>query len=146
MFRPDACDGGDGAGRVAKVTPSLISELQSFNQKMNFAISYRPDPEIFGEPDIWTIAVAAGDCEDIALAKREALLRAGWPADALWLAIGQTPSGASHAVLVLRSDRGDLVLDNRSDRVEFWYRSDLRFLARQMPGDRLYWRRLRSAH
>jgi predicted transglutaminase-like cysteine proteinase len=47
-------------------------------------------------------------------------------------------------VLVLRSDHGDLVFDNRTDDLLLWHETNLRFLARQVPGDPRFWRRLVS--
>jgi Predicted periplasmic protein len=46
-----------------------------------------------------TMAGKFGDCEDYALAKRSALLHAGWPKDKLGLCVCYTQSGEGHCVL-----------------------------------------------
>jgi predicted transglutaminase-like cysteine proteinase len=137
---PAMCDlvGGDGD---AVALPDLVwIGLEKFNHKFNSWINYQSDASTFGRSDYWTVAEMAGDCEDIALAKRNALIAAGWPAAALWLAIGRDATGDAHVVLIVRSDRGDVVLDNRDDALRLWYQVDLEWLARQTPGDRRYWR------
>jgi predicted transglutaminase-like cysteine proteinase len=129
----------------AMLGPTAYADLNKYNQKSNFDITYTPDNQLYGELDLWKVATESGDCEDIALAKRAGLINAGWPANALWLAIGIGPGGESHVVLIVRSNRGDLVLDNRFSELLLWHETNLRFLARQVPGDARYWRRLATS-
>ena len=56
-----------------------------------------------------------GDCEDYALAKRSALLQAGWPKDKLGLCVCYTQSGEGHCVLWVDTDKGSFILDNNYD-------------------------------
>ena len=56
-----------------------------------------------------------GDCEDYALAKRNALLNAGWPKDKLGLCVCYTQSGEGHCVLWVDTDKGSFILDNNYD-------------------------------
>ena len=53
-----------------------------------------------------------GDCEDYALAKRNALLNAGWPKDKLGLCVCYTQSGEGHCCLWVDTDKGSFILDN----------------------------------
>lgn len=138
------CGAADQPLRKVPVSAAAIEVLEKYNQKFNNHILYRPDAALYGRTDYWVVATTAGDCEDIALAKRAALIAAGWPPGALWLAIGRDTAGQTHAVLVLRSDKGDLVLDNRTSRVTFWHQSRLHWIARQVPGDSHYWRLLET--
>lgn len=133
------------AGRSALIVRLSVEELRAlerFNQKFNSSIQYRPDHAVYGVSDYWDIADETGDCEDIALAKRAVLIAAGWPAAALWLAIGKDSVGQAHVVLVVRSNQGDLVLDNRVSGIALWHQTPLRWIARQVPGDSRYWRLL----
>ena len=130
---PFACRDDAGGSRSVNLTDGGWIALENYNQKLNSHIRYRTDWEAFGRSDYWVIAKRIGDCEDIALAKRQALVRAGWPGNALWLAIGRDRDGMAHVVLVVRSNRGDLVLDNRNGRVSPWYQVDLKWLARDPP-------------
>ena len=50
-------------------------------------VTYKTDLEQFDTPEFWTMAGKFGDCEDYALAKRNALLNAGWPKDKLGLCV-----------------------------------------------------------
>jgi len=47
--------------------------------------------------------------------------------------------GERHAVLTVRTDRGELILDNQTPEILFWYETDYRFLARQSPSDPNVW-------
>ncbi|MCA8929602.1 MAG: transglutaminase-like cysteine peptidase [Alphaproteobacteria bacterium] len=139
---PAACADPTGSPGVVRMSDAAIRQLEKYNQKWNSRIRYRPDGQAYGQSDYWVAAATTGDCEDIALAKRAALVAGGWPAAALWLAIGRDGEGTAHVVLVLRTDRGDLVLDNRLDRVLLWHQAALHWIARQVPGDSRHWRRL----
>ena len=86
----------------------LTELLQAVNDRVNRAI--RPVPD--GVNDRWTLGGSTGDCEDYVLAKRAQLHAAGLPLGALRIAIVKTRRGITHAVLIVKTDNGDLVLDN----------------------------------
>jgi predicted transglutaminase-like cysteine proteinase len=44
-----------------------------------------------------------------------------------------------HAVLTVRTDRGELILDNQTPEVLFWYETNYRYLARQSTTDPNIW-------
>ncbi|MFB2552857.1 transglutaminase-like cysteine peptidase [Ensifer soli] len=135
---PADCRRATGADVVA-LTPSRARALSRINGRINREI--RPVREA-GGGDRWAADVAAGDCEDVALTKRRALVTAGWPARALRLATTRTASGEGHAVLVLRTTRGDLVLDNRSAAIRPWRQTDLDWLKIQSADDPRLWHAL----
>ncbi len=83
--------------------------LQVHN-KVNSETSYRSDWLQYGVPDFWTTG-NIGDCEDYALAKRNALLNAGWPKDKLGLCICEA-FGSGHCCLWVDTDKGSFILDN----------------------------------
>jgi predicted transglutaminase-like cysteine proteinase len=109
------------------------------------ALPVRSDRERFGRNDVWQSAGGSGgDCEDLALAARDALRARGWPADALRLALAWDETGAYHAVLTVETvHRGvpaTYVIDNRIPWVVGWsalarygYRWNIRQSAR--PGE-----------
>ena len=115
---PDDCR--SGATDVITMTPSARRTLATINRHVNRSIKPRSD-----RTDVWSADPARGDCEDYALTKRRALIRAGLPASALLMAVARTRYGEGHAVLVARTTTGDLVLDNRSNVLREWYRTDL---------------------
>lgn len=137
-----ACAATDLSALTVRLSVEDVKALEQFNQKFNDSVRYQPDHAVYGVSDYWDIADKTGDCEDIALAKRAVLIAAGWPSAALWLAIGKDSVGQAHVVLVVRSDRGDLVLDNRVSGIATWHQTPLRWIARQVPGDSHYWRLL----
>ncbi|MFO0371380.1 MAG: transglutaminase-like cysteine peptidase [Brevundimonas sp.] len=115
--------------------------VQRINREVNRAIRHREDSAVYGRPDQWALGEAGvGDCEDYALAKRAALIQAGVPARALSIALVETRRGESHAVLLIDTDKGALVLDNLSPWIRRWDQTPYSWIARQTPGDPLTWR------
>ncbi|MCZ8086719.1 MAG: transglutaminase-like cysteine peptidase [Brevundimonas sp.] len=115
--------------------------VQRINREVNRAIRHREDSAIYGRPDQWALGEAGvGDCEDYALAKRAALIQAGVPARALSIALVETRRGESHAVLLIDTDKGAMVLDNLSPWIRRWDQTPYSWIARQTPGDPLTWR------
>ena len=84
---------------------------ESIHQKVNSDTTYRTDLYQYGVPEFWTVAGKFGDCEDYALAKRNALLNAGWPKDKLGLCVCYV-NGEGHCCLWVGTDKGSFILDN----------------------------------
>lgn len=103
---PSACKGG-GKAKV-EVTPDLMATLKRVNGQVNRSIKPRND----SGADIWSASASAGDCEDYVMAKRAALIRAGVPSSSLRIAYVKTRRGEGHAILVVKTNGKDLVLDN----------------------------------
>lgn len=116
--------------------------VNGVNRRMNRGIRNASDARLYGREDHWTQPSGdqpQGDCEDYVLAKRAGLIAAGVPAEALSIAIVETPWGESHAVLLLASDQGEYVLDNLSPWISRWDRVDYRWRERQAPGRPFDW-------
>lgn len=122
LTNPRHCRGG-GASEVA-YTDKLGVLLQQVNASVNSSIEPRSDRK-----DVWSIGVSQGDCEEYALAKRAELIRLGVPASAVRIAMAKTRGGEGHAVVVVRTDMGDLVLDNLTARIKNWDETGLRWVA-----------------
>lgn len=115
---PSECR-GSGRSERATLTKAKWRELRSVNRAINNAI--RPVNDAPGViNDTWSLAPKSGDCEDYAITKRHRLIARGWPPSALALAIAIAPGNGNHAVLVIRTDSGDYVLDNLADEVRPW--------------------------
>jgi predicted transglutaminase-like cysteine proteinase len=54
------------------------------------------------------------------LMKRQALARLGWPPSALLVTVVRDRRGQGHAILTVRTDQGDLILDNLNSNVVSW--------------------------
>jgi predicted transglutaminase-like cysteine proteinase len=103
---PAECQGG-GASQV-KANSNIMATLKSVNTRVNNAITPRNDQGA----DVWNANATVGDCEDYVLAKRRALIKAGLPASSLRIAYVKTKRGEGHAILVVKTSKGDYVLDN----------------------------------
>lgn len=123
------------------LTPELLEQLFSINHYANDRVVWTPDSELYGENEHWAYPLDRGDCEDIVLLKRRLLAEAGWPTTALLITIvddGEA-SHERHAVLTVRTDRGEFILDNRTPEILFWYETSYHFLARQSVTDPNTW-------
>ena len=129
---------GTSAGNL-RLTVDTLGVIDRINRDVNGAI--RPKAET-GGTDVWKIGGSTGDCEDYALAKRAALLRKGFPSSSLLMTSVVTRRGELHAVLMVRTDRGDFVLDNLSPLVKPWSATGYRFTSMQSPDNPRMWVRL----
>jgi predicted transglutaminase-like cysteine proteinase len=97
------------------------------NGLVNRRVRQRSDLDTFGSAEFWSpsgIAKGAqGDCEDIALEKRNLLLQAGFDPARLSLAVVYHRRVGLHTVLVARIEGRDLVLDSREPRVRIWHKT-----------------------
>jgi len=85
------------------------------NSHVNNSVTYKTDLEQYKTPEFWINAGRYGDCEDYALLKRAYLLEQGWDADKIHLACCWTETGEYHCVLLVDTDKGWYVLDNRHE-------------------------------
>ena len=121
------------------MTAETYARLRQVNRDVNRRIRPRTDAQAFGVSDYWTLplstgARAEGDCEDFVLQKRSDLRRAGLDLGAMSVAIVRTPRGDAHAVLLVNTERGVLVLDNLTSRVDRLERSPYRIMMREVFG------------
>jgi predicted transglutaminase-like cysteine proteinase len=131
---------GDCVPRGAAVSAVTLTEkawqgLIDVNNWANAAFAPVSDYEQYRVEERWTYPVDAADCEDYVLAKRQALIAAGWPASTLLIAVVQQQNGEGHAVLMVRTDRGDLVLDNQDGAIRLWNETPYSFVKRQSQQD-----------
>lgn len=130
-----SCDQGSGEAEVP-LTRAMRAELLDINADVNRSIAPRNDA---AGTDVWAQDVTSGDCEDYALTKRHHLIEAGWPSRSLRIAVAKTRSGEGHAVLVVRTTEGDLVLDNRTSAVRTWNNTDLTWIKIQSGDNPRLW-------
>ncbi len=132
LTTPAAC--AEGGAPMVSATPDVLALLGQVNSRVNRMIRPKAD----GRVDVWTISTNAGDCEDYVLAKRMALIAAGMPPAALRIATVQTRRGEGHAVLIVRTSAGDIVLDNLDPRLRGREQLGYRIVA-MMSADPLVW-------
>lgn len=124
---------------VTELTEERWAQLVDINNAMNAAIVPITDQDYYNVAEFWTYPSGYGDCEDIALAKRRELVDAGWDPSTLLMAVVRESNGAGHAVLMARTDRGDLVLDNKDGAVKLWADTPYQFLKRQSQAHAAQW-------
>jgi predicted transglutaminase-like cysteine proteinase len=101
------------------------------NRAVNTRIQPKTDLDIYGKDEVWSYPIRFGDCEDYVLLKRRALSDKGVPLSDLLITVVRKPDGEGHAVLTVRTDRGDFILDNLNEDVLSWESTDYRYLKRQ---------------
>lgn len=113
-------------------TESLASLLASVNFSVNRALIPVTDQNHWGVLDLWSYPTdGLGDCEDYQILKRKMLIEAGLPRRALRMTVVIDENGEGHAVLTVRTDRGDLILDNKVDDVLAWFQTNYRYIKRE---------------
>lgn len=113
--------------------------LVSVNRRVNTTLRAVTDLEHWGMADRWDLPTdGAGDCEDFQLLKRKLLTEAGLPRRAMRMTVVIDEKNEGHAVLMVRTDRGDLVLDNKVNAVLPWYETGYIFVKRESQ-DRIAW-------
>ncbi|MEO5759003.1 MAG: transglutaminase-like cysteine peptidase [Mesorhizobium sp.] len=116
----------------ATMTDGLMRKLASVTARVNAAVKPMSDLEIYGKDEVWAYPdKGVGDCEDYVLEKRRQLSRSGISLADLLITVVRKPDGEGHAVLTVRTDKGDYVLDNLNDKVKSWDATGYRFLKRQ---------------
>ena len=123
---------------------SLWKEIVAVNVGVNAAIRPVNDLEIYGKDEVWAYPEGAGDCEDYALEKRRDLMRQGLSLSNLLITVVRKPDGEGHAVLTVRTDKGDFILDNLTDSVRQWDATGYRFLKRQATNHTGRWVTIRE--
>ena len=122
------------------LTSKAWKDLVRINRLVNERIRPMTDLEHFGTVEKWSYPDDGyGDCEDYVLLKRRMLMEAGWPREALLITVVRDQKGDGHAVLTVKTDRGEFVLDNQNEHVVLWSESGYRFVKRQSQSDPNVW-------
>jgi len=124
---------------VEELTEDRWQTLVAVNVEMNRTIVPVTDADLYKVEELWTYPAGYGDCEDYALAKRRALIEGGWDASTLLIAVVRQKSGDGHAVLMVRTDRGDLILDNQDGSIRLWSETPYQYLKRQSQANSGDW-------
>ncbi len=137
--RPAECAPHQSVVGAVSLTEPLWQQLLAVNAAFNQQIVPVTDADLYQVDEFWTYPNGYGDCEDYVLAKRRALIEAGWPASTLLITVVKQANGEGHAVLLVRTDRGDLVLDNQVGTVDLWLNTPYKFVKRQSQANAGAW-------
>lgn len=136
---PAECRGYD------RVVPATVLDDQNWQQLVSVNAYYNrnvvpvTDEDLYKVAEFWTYPNGYGDCEDFALAKRRDLINSGWHPSTLMIAVVKEANGNGHAVLIARTDRGDLVLDNQAGTIRLWSETPYKFIKRQSQAHAGQW-------
>lgn len=125
---------------VVKLNEARWKQLIAINTQVNHRIKPMTDDDLFGKTEHWSYPVNGyGDCEEYVLEKQRVLMEAGWPKSALLITVAKDVDNAGHAVLTVRTDHGDMILDNQIKAVLPWYSTPYRYIKRQSASSPVNW-------
>jgi predicted transglutaminase-like cysteine proteinase len=139
QYAPE-CETRTVDARDVVLTAKAWKELARINTLVNETIKPLTDMEHWGVAERWNYPDDGyGDCEDYVLLKRRMLMQAGWPRQALLITVVRDKEGEGHAVLTVRTDKGEFILDNQNEEVLLWSDTGYRFVKRQSQSDANAW-------
>ena len=138
-YEPE-CKTKPAPARDVVLTTQAWKDLERVNLFVNTHVKPMTDMEHWGVVERWNYPDDGyGDCEDYVLQKRRLLVAAGWPREALLITVVRDKRGDGHAVLTVKTDKGEFILDNQNDQILLWSDTGYRFVKRQSQGDQNVW-------
>lgn len=139
--QPQECNQPVLAAEDLHLTLGAWSVLNQINKEVNSSIEPISNLEHWGTiADHWDYPIdGKGDCKIYALQKRKALIEKGFPRQALLMTIVRDHSDQGHAILTVRTNKGDFILDNLTDEIRPWDAAGYRFIKRQSQEDPNVW-------
>ncbi len=137
---PRECSNRATAPRDIVLTAQAWKDLVRVNLWANSHIKPMTDLEHYGVVEKWAYPDDGyGDCEDYVLLKRRMLMQAGWPREALLITVVRDKNSDGHAILTVKTDKGEFVLDNQTDEILLWSDTGYRFVKRQSQANPNVW-------
>jgi predicted transglutaminase-like cysteine proteinase len=144
---PRDCAGGVSSPRDVVLSGKAWRDLVRVNAWVNDTVKPVTDLEHWGVVERWSYPDDGyGDCEDYVLLKRRMLIQAGWPREALLITVVRDKKNDGHAVLTVKTNKGEFVLDNQEPQVLPWNKTGYRFVKRQSQSDPNVWVALGEPH
>jgi predicted transglutaminase-like cysteine proteinase len=126
--------------RDVVLTSKAWKDLVRVNRWVNESIRPVTDMDHWGVVERWSYPDdGQGDCEDYVLLKRRMLTQAGWPREALLITVVRDKKGEGHAVLTVKTDKGEFILDNQAEEILLWSETGYRFVKRQSQANPNTW-------
>lgn len=141
---PAECRSNGGDPGPGVLTREGWKTMLEVNYDVNEAVTPVTDMEMHGVEELWSYPDSVGDCEDYVLQKRRELIRRGFSPSDLLITVVLQPNGDGHAVLTVRTDRGDFILDNMRSKVLLWSETEYTFLKRQSTENSGRWVKLQD--
>src|SRR5215210_9257968 len=122
---------------ILALTPEIWHTLVTVNREVNERIKPMTDLEHWGVIDRWDFPDnGIGDCEDYQLLKRRLLSEQGLPRRAMRMTVVLDENGYGHAVMMVRTNRGDFILDNQRASILRWQDTGYVFVKREGQSSR----------
>jgi predicted transglutaminase-like cysteine proteinase len=129
---PAECAVDASEPETVELTAQVWQTIIRINRHVNGSIKPATDKAHWGVEDRWDFAEDGyGDCEDYQLVKRRLLVEAGFPRRALLMTVVIDDEGQGHAVMMVRTNRGDYILDNKRNAVLPWHQTGYTFVKRE---------------
>lgn len=127
-----------------KYDARLATLLQQVNTEGNTKITWKSDINVYGKPEYWDMPCESNgklydDCDGYAIWKMHRLIELGLPSTPLIFATAYDETKTYHAILIVMTDKGDFVLDNRNADVKTVTQlqaAGYNFISRTAVGDR----------
>jgi predicted transglutaminase-like cysteine proteinase len=134
------CDSGAAMPLDVNLTPETLKQMERINKWVNKAVVPVSDMDHWGVLDQWDYpSDGKGDCEDYALLKRRLLIQEGFPRQALLMTVVKDEQNDGHAILTVKTNHGEFILDNLTDEIKPWDRTLYKFVKRQSQSDENVW-------
>ena len=134
------CKTKPSAARDVVLSGQAWKDLVRINRWVNTTVKPMTDMDHWGVVERWNYPDDGyGDCEDYVLLKRRMLMQAGWPREALLITVVRDKKGDGHAVLTVKTNRGEFILDNQESEILPWNKTGYRYVKRQSQSDPNVW-------
>ena len=134
------CPDNDLVAMDINLSPGALKKLDRINRWVNNNIEPVSDMDHWGVVDQWDLPYdGKGDCEDYALMKRKMLIEEGFPRQALLMTVVKDSANEGHAILTIKTNHGEFVLDNLHSEIKPWSTTGYRFVKRQSQENPNVW-------
>ena len=139
--RPEECAVAPLPASDVNLTSRSLQELARINAQVNAFIEPVSNLEHWGTIlDHWDYPTdGKGDCKIYALYKRKLLMETGFPRQALLMTVVRDLQGNGHVVLTVKTNQGDLILDNLVDGIRSWDETGYKYVKRQSQENPNVW-------
>lgn len=137
---PQDCENRQVSRTAIPLNEGSWRTIVKINADVNREIVAVTDQDHWGMPEHWSYPTdGKGDCEDFVLEKRRRLIKAGFPAQTLLITVVRDQKGDGHAILTVKTDRGDFTLDNQVGKILAWKDTGYRYIKRQSDENPARW-------
>ena len=138
-YKPE-CNTKPSTPRDVVLTQKAWADMVKVNAWVNDNIKPLTDLDHWGVVERWNYPDDGyGDCEDYVLLKRRMLMQASWPREALLITVVRDKKGDGHAVLTVKTNHGEFILDNQEAQILPWNKTGYQFVKRQSQSDPNMW-------